>query len=426
MTQYWQHTDLTAAAVGVQTDYVTPYAYVTGQPAEGQIPRVLYVPDWGNGGDIHEVRFQNGNWIDADLSTLLTNFSGDFQAEVLAMGYQTPDGVARVVFLGLDGWVQEFKLETDGWTVANLSAIAGMTNKMGFSRAQPYSIPAWGYYSTPDGHARVVYSATDGHVHELSLHYTDPHSGWIDSDLNALAIAGGWDAPNRYNDPFGYLAGDSIPRVVYNDADSFGVRELRLEPGGWICANIGALANAPPGMPVNMEGEIIGAVDTTAYVMPDAIARVVYLGNDGHAHELKLVNNQSAWLDTDLTQKSGSPTTPAGMLYGCCGSDGIARAFYPGNDGHLHHFSYQNGGWSNEDLFANGIVVNPPPGGIAATSSTGMIPYAYAFGGAVQIVYPGGDQHIHLLSQILGTGHERHKTWQQRKRRGTMLSRTRL
>jgi hypothetical protein len=417
MTQFlWWHTDLTEAAGGVAAPFVWvgPTAYVTNEFfVEGATSRVLYVTDWGSGGDIHEIRsqagtVQGGPWIpgkwmqDADLSLLLTNYSGGFQAQLQAQGYQTPDGVPRVVFMGLDNWIYEFKLETDGWTVANLSAIAGMTQVPqpgqpfgSLFPVQPTSVPS-PYFSTQDDHARVVYRSTDAHVRELSLQTTDPNSAWIDSDLTALAIAGGWDAPNEAgNSPFGYLGGDSVPRVIYNDTNSGGVQELRLESGGWICANIGALANAPPGY-----GDGSGfVVDTSAYVTPDAIARVVYMGDDGNGHELMLADDHSPWMHTDLTSQSGAKTTPGSMLYGCCGSDKVPRATYLGNDNHIHQFSYESGRWNDDDLFS--LVFNPPAGGMAATANIWSVPYAYVFNGLPQIVYTGPDQHLHLLAPFL-------------------------
>jgi hypothetical protein len=419
MTQYplWLHTDLTEAAgggVAVPFGWAGCSAYVTNQIDEGATSRVLYVTDSGYGGDIHEIRnqvgtVQGGSWIpvnwmrDADLSLLLTNYSGGFQAQAQAFGYQTPDGTARVVFIGLDNWIHEFKLEADGWTVANLSAIAGMTQVpqpgqvIGGSLfpVQPWSVPS-PYFSSPDDHARVVYGATDAHVRELSLHTTNPNSAWIDADLTALAIAGGWDAPDTANKPFGYLGGDSVPRVIYNDLDSGGVQELRLGSSGWICANIGALANAPPSYGGGSGGFVI---DTSAYVTPDAIARVVYLGDDGNAHELMLANDRSPWIHTDLTSRSGAQTTPNTMLYGCCGSDNVPRAVYLGLDSHVHQFSYENGNWSDEDLFP--LVFNPPSGGMATTAAFGSVPYAYVFNGLPQIVYIGPDQHLHLLAPFL-------------------------
>jgi hypothetical protein len=89
--------------------------------------------------------------------------------------------------------------------------------------------------------------------------------------LTSFALAGGWDAPDVSNNPFGYVSGDNMARVVYNDNSSnYYVQELRLESSNWINANLCNLANAPPGQ----------GIDTTAYVTPDAIGRVLYMGAD--------------------------------------------------------------------------------------------------------------------------------------------------
>jgi hypothetical protein len=80
MIQYW-YEDITHKAGGVPAPpWTFPTAYTTQDPVFGLIARVLYFSDYGNGGDIHEMREQVGLWKpDADLSLLLTNYSGDFQ-----------------------------------------------------------------------------------------------------------------------------------------------------------------------------------------------------------------------------------------------------------------------------------------------------------------------------------------------------------
>jgi len=73
MIQYW-YDDITQKAGGVAAlPWTFPTAYTTQNPVLRLIARVLYFNDYGNGGDIHEMRKQEGLWKpDADLSLLLT------------------------------------------------------------------------------------------------------------------------------------------------------------------------------------------------------------------------------------------------------------------------------------------------------------------------------------------------------------------
>jgi hypothetical protein len=136
------------------------------------------------------------------------------------------DSVPRVAFLGLDFWTHEFKLESNGWTVSNLSQLAGYQFPPAGDQWQPATPPF--PYVTPDNVARLVYIAFlngANHVHELSLDPSDPPLEWEYNDLTAIALQNGWNAPDVGNQPFGYVSGDKIARVVYNDSSNWFVQE---------------------------------------------------------------------------------------------------------------------------------------------------------------------------------------------------------
>jgi hypothetical protein len=377
-------------------NYSIPTSYLTITASEGAVRRILYFNDYGNGGDIHEIRNSGGAWKpDADLSLLLSNYSGDFQGFFGAYGYLAPwDDTPRVPFLGLDLWTHEFKLDSNGWTVTNLSQLAGYEFPPSGDVWNPITLPF--PYITPDNVARLVYSATlnlnSFHVHELSYDPSNATPEWGYNDLNSIAIAGGWDAPDSNSAPFGYVSGDNIARAVYIDIPNNDVQELRLESletSNWICANLcsPSLANAPPGN--------VGT-NPTAYVTPDAIGRVLYVGADQHGHELRLASNQSPWVHTDLTQSSAALTNVNSMLWGYY--DGVPRAVYVGTDNHLHQFSYENGNWTDQDVFEN--VANLPTTAMAATEYGWSSPYVFESSGMWGILYGGTDQHVHLLTPI--------------------------
>jgi hypothetical protein len=391
---YW-HDDLTQIAGGVPApNYTFPTSYLTVTASEGAVRRILYFNDYGYGGDIHEIRNSGGTWMpDADLSLLLSNYSGDFQGYCGAFPYVAPwDGYPRVPFLGLDLWTYEFKLDSNGWTVTNLSQLAGYELPPSGYVWQPISPPF--PYIAPDNITRLIYIATlnwnSFHVHELIYDPSDPTPEWEYNDLNSLAIAGGWDAPDVNGAPFGYISRDNAARVVYIDFNN-NVQELRLEnfqTSNWICANLSSpsLGNAPPASGAN----------PTAYVPPDTIGRVLFVGADQHGHELSLASSQSPWVHTDLTQRSSALTNVNSMLWGYY--DGVPRAVYVGTDTHIHQFSNEFGGWSDQDIFAN--VVNLPATAMAATGYWWSSPYVYESDGMWFILYVGTDQHVHLLTPI--------------------------
>jgi hypothetical protein len=384
------HIDLTQAAVGpALPGAIWPgFGYSTMASNSVSIPRILYINSYAYDGDVHEIRLDGGQWIDENLSANAVPFKPHGTAT--AFGYVTAaDLIPRVIFLGqkqaansdLDNDIHELRLEGGNWIHSNLSEIGG-------AAGQADSVPF--PYNSPNDIPRIVYRGTDHHVHELRLE----SNSWIDVDLTKNAGGNGWPTPNCSCVPFGYVTPDSIPRVIYCDDSypNYNVWELRLQNSEWINVNLCQIADAPPADGVN----------PTAYVTPDATARVLYLGHDSHAHELLLPVNQSiGWLHTDLTVSakiSGtSPPNPNSMLWGYVGPDSVPSVAYVGEDRHVHQFTFVNNQWIDDDLFSE--VINPPLGGLEAG------PLSVAFvnvlaDGNPQIVFNGSDYHIHLLIQF--------------------------
>jgi hypothetical protein len=358
----WMQADLSALVINAPPAFPAasdPFAYVTPD----KVPRVIY---WGSADyHIHELRLQPGEgWIQADLSAIVTNAPPAFPAASKPFAYVTPDNVARVVYLGTDDHIHELRLSPgrgQGWIQADLSAVVTNAPPAFPAASVPFA------YLSPDKVARVVYRGTDNHIHELRLQpgqgpVWGQGQGWIQADLSAIVT----NAPSAFpavDDPFAYVTPDNVARVVYRGTDGH-IHELRLQAGqGWIQADLSvAVINAPPAFPA--------AGDPFAYVTPDNVARVVYLGTDGHIHELRLQPGQG-WIQADLSDIviNVPPAFPAaGDPRAYVTPDKVARVVYRGTDDHVHELRLQPGqgpvwgqgqGWMQADLSA--IVINDGP-----------------------------------------------------------------
>ena len=137
---------------------------------------------------------------------------------------------------------------------------------------------------------------------------------WIQADLSAIVT----DSPPAVpaaGDPFAYVTPDKVPRVVYVGGDSH-IHELRLQ-GSWIQADLSAIVtNSPPAVPA--------AGDPFAYVTPDKVPRVVYVGDNGDIHELRL---QPGWIQADLAVAGGitNPIPAYGNPFAYVTPDGVPR-----------------------------------------------------------------------------------------------------
>ena len=113
---------------------------------------------------------------------------------------------------------------------------------------------------------------------------------------------------------------DGVPRVIFRGANNH-IIEWYLQSTGWIQADLSAIvSDAPPATPAGS--------DPFAYVTPDKVARVVYLGTDGHVHELRL---QDSWIQADLSAivSDAPPASPAaGNPFAYVTPDSVPRVVY--------------------------------------------------------------------------------------------------
>ena len=283
-------------------------------------PAVVYI---AGDGHIHEIALK-GTWQDRDLTAAAVApvaYSGVIQP----MAYRRSDGVSMVIYRGADDHIHSLYLELrrqgnnwqEVWHWANLSAITGSPT----AASDPYG------YIRSDGISAVVYTGSDGHIHELRL-----EGGWIGADLTYIA-----GAPTASGGrPVAYVRGDGINAVVYKAAVSGQICELRLDDG-WKWTNL----SGPSGAPLPLS-------DLSAYVRSDGISTINYAGYDGHIHEIRL---ETGWICADLTAISGAPETES-RPFGYVRSDGINAIVYAtsGADaGRIYELRLGNG-WQYYEL----------------------------------------------------------------------------
>jgi hypothetical protein len=342
---------------------------VAGGSASGAAPAHPYLTPavvYATGDQhIHEIALK-GTWQHRDL-TAAAGAPLTYSYDTRAMAFRRSDGVSMVVYRGTDNHIHSLYLELvrqgnswqEVWHWADLSAITGSPT----AASNPYG------YVRSDGISTVVYTGSDGHLHELRL-----EGGWIWADLTALSVS-----PLPTGGPIAYVRGDGINAIVYVAAYDGHICELWLDTG-WNWADLTALTLAP--LPMSA---------LSVYVRSDGISTINYTGYDGHIHDIRL---ETSWIWSDLTLISGAPGTGS-RPFGYVRSDGINAIVYAtsgADPGHVYELRLDNG-WEYYELTS---VTNAVPG---------YIPVGYVRAdGISSVVYRSEDFHINEI--WLGT------TWQ--------------
>ena len=223
---------------------------------------------------IHELALTDGGWVHNSLSA----YGGQGGTE--PMGYRRSDNMSSVVYRGIDGHIHELALvgeEAFPWRDFDLTAHSGApvggSHPMGYVRH--------------DNVSSVVYTGTDGHIHELALNANDG-GGWRDFDLTkeSGAIVGG-------STPMGYVRHDNVSVVDYTGADGH-IHELALnmnDGGAWRDFDLTMISGAPAGG--------LGPIGCNKQ---NGSSSVIYSSPSHEIHEL-LYNKFIAWGYTNLSKE---------------------------------------------------------------------------------------------------------------------------
>ena len=237
-----------------------------------------------------------------------------------------------------------------------------------------------------NGTIHIAYETGDEHIHEMSL---GRKGTWRDDDItrvtgapeleDAILTGASWQDGRTQQIAYASAMNDNghiYELVMYQD-HPWSLEDPMLQPIDAAPADGFALV---------------------AYEWKDAgTKQLVYSGRDGHIHELS-AGVTGLWRHTDLTEATGAPLADNSLLaaYAWKG-DHKKQVVYVGGDGHIHELmSGVDGPWRHTDLMA---VTGAPLAGDAA-----LIGYAWEYGKTKQVVYTSNDGDVYELVCGLDSG----------------------
>jgi hypothetical protein len=307
----------------------------------------------GLDGHVHELYILPGaNWVDNDLTELALAQSPALQSG-LSGYWQSDDDSVHVFYngAGTDNHVYQLRIFPGGpgWIWEDLTSLAdGIVPEV--SRALS------GYWGT-DNSQHVNYIGSGNHIHELYRASGASPTDWTDNDLTALA---GAVPPHSNTALVSYWGSDSSQHVFFIGTDDH-VHELYTAPGtnGRVDNDLTALTGALATPNVNTA--LAGFWDT------DSSQHLLFIGTDGHIHELFIVPGIPGWADHDLTNVGHAIAPNIGAALDVyTGSDGSRHINFFGVDGHVHelynHPGAAGAGWVDNDLTKMANAVDPVVG----------------------------------------------------------------
>jgi hypothetical protein len=260
--------------------------------------------------------------------------------------------------------IHELTLETGrGWSHGNLTAITAAPLSVGGSIQG---------YVRADGVNTVIYTAEDGHIHELAL---EGGTHWTHGDLTAAAGAPTGAAQLPSAGAHAFARPDGVTAVLYASGDGQ-VRQLRLGTDRvWRAQTLTKSSNP------QAHGRGL-----TGYTRSDGVIAIVYRGVNKHLYELTRDAAGRFEVLNDLTVITGA--APAeGFVRAYNRADGISTVIYEGPNFHIHELALERGvGWSHNDLTA------------VTGSRPGFEPIGYVRGdGSTAIVYYDESQQVRQL-----------------------------
>jgi hypothetical protein len=326
----WRDEDITRIAGGPAPETAIMTAYAW---PDGRTKQIDYT-DPTSDGHIHElVMLQDHPWTHEDIMAQPTGAPPSDGLDLVGYAWRAA-GAKYVVYTAADGHLHELSASTVGlWRYTNLTEAAG---------ALPDENRILAGYAWEERKTRHVhYLSPSGHVHELRV---NPRGSWMHQDLMDLV-----DAPfARATVLSGYVwQTGASQQVVYSGPDG-DIYELAAGlDDQWHLTN---LTEAAKGAPL-MDGTALAA-----FAWESGLSKqVVYVATDRHIHELALVPD-GQWIHTDLTAHIHAPLAGNELLVGQEWTAKFAKQVVyldASENPHIHSLMLKHGGsWKHTDLTA--------------------------------------------------------------------------
>ena len=376
----WHTSDLSSqvgTSPAMRGSTLAAYAY----PNTTASNAMMHVQFISQDGHVHELLWTtDAVWHDNDLSTITgapTAASGA-ALDAYVLDY---NNTQHVNYTTSDGHIHE--LFTNGvWHHMDLTSIAGGTGAAVGSGLDGYSYPD---DTSSDAEMHVNFIGSDGHVHELLW---TANGVWHNDDLTTMA------SPPRLASLSTRLSGytvvyDNSQREDYVSSDGH-IHELRWRNGWWQDTDLSGLLNAPP----DMIGSGLASYARPNDATSNAMMHVFYISTDGHIHEL-LWSTNGGWLNNDLSSVTGAPAAASGsgLTAYLFAHDNSQHIDYTSTDGHIHEI-FDNGMWHNMDLSA---MAGAAPALLDGTIAGYAFPNDTSSNAMMHVDYISLDGHIHEL-----------------------------
>jgi hypothetical protein len=327
----WIDTDLTrnTNAPTIPLDDATMTGYVWSQ---GHTQQIDYVSADDSAGRIRElVQLENHSWNYEDVMDQYTGAPPADGTTLVGYSWQG-NGTKHIVYTSSDGHVHELITSTvGGWQYTHI------TEQAHGSVAEGATLAAFAWESNVTRH--VGYISSDGHIHEV---VSGKDNIWKDTDITAHTgtpeagedspiVGYAWDANNTRS--FVYIADDGRVYALVAGTDD-----------KWQSTDLIAQTNAPKAFGVALTGYVWTTSETQ---------QIVYISADRHIQELS-AGRDGTWSHIDVTQATHAPIAQNDVIVGFEWTASSAKQIIyldTAENPHLHELMLTQGGtWRHTDI----------------------------------------------------------------------------